>query len=276
MAACGNGGASGGSCRNADQRGRGAQRPQRAPIRSRWPLLAVLALASLLGAAAAPAAARQTGPVAVPILIYHHIDPAPGEYAITPEQLETHLTWLRENGYVGITPSELLWALDGGAPLPANPVMLTIDDGWASQAAFAEAVGRHGFRAAYFLPNYAQFAPEQIAALAWSGEVCGHTANHPRLAELPYDEQVREIVDNKTWLESIVGAPVTCFAYPFGSFTDETAGIVAEAGYQIAFTAWGGWAPLDGSLDRYRVQRINASGFVPLPELLAGTGATTP
>jgi peptidoglycan/xylan/chitin deacetylase (PgdA/CDA1 family) len=215
----------------------------------------------------APASARQGVPAAIPILLYHHIDPTPGEYAVTPEQLETQLAWLNANGYVAITPSQLLAAIAGWGELPANPVMLTVDDGWASQSLFVEAVNRYGMRASYFLPNYAAFSPDQIRALHASGEVCGHTVNHANLAQLPREEQVREITDNKLWLEGIVGGPITCFAYPFGSYTDETVQLVIDAGYQIAFTAWGGPAPLDGSLNPFRVQRINVAGSYGVDQL---------
>lgn len=248
----------------------GADRSSRrgAP-RSRWgALLATLALLLAgFAPAATPVQARQWTAGAIPILLYHHIDPTPGEYAVTPEQLETQLAWLSANGYVTITPSQLLAAMSGRGDLPANPVMLTIDDGWASQSLFVEAVNRHGMRAAYFLPDYAAFSPDQIRALHASGEVCGHTVNHADLASLSSDEQMREITDNKVWLESIVGSPVSCFAYPFGSYTEEAVQAVIGAGYQIAFTAWGGPAPLDGSFDRWRVQRINVAGSYGIDQL---------
>lgn len=236
---------------------------------SRWGtiLVALALLLAGLATSALPASARQGFPATIPILIYHHIDPAPAEYAVTPEQLETQLAWLSANGYVTITPSQLLAAISGWGELPANPVMLTVDDGWASQSLFVEAVNRYGMRASYFLPNYAAFSPDQIRALAATGEVCGHTVNHANLAQLSRDEQVREITDNKLWLEGIVGSPVTCFAYPFGSYTEETVQVVAGAGYQIAFTAWGGPAPLDGSLDLMRVQRINVDGGYSIEQL---------
>lgn len=236
--------------------------------RSRWAALMAVAMLLLAGfaPAATPALARQSA-ASIPILIYHHIEPTPGEYAVTPDQLESQLAWLSANGYVTVTPSQLVAAMSGWGELPANPVMLTVDDGWASQHQFVEAVNRYGMRAAYFLPNYAAFSPDQIRALHATGEVCGHTVNHADLPSMSWDEQVREITDNKLWLEGIVGGPVSCFAYPFGSYTEETVQAVIGAGYQIAFSAWGGPAPLDGSFDRWRVQRINVAGSFGIDQL---------
>src|SRR3712207_9585248 len=64
---------------------------------------------------------------------------------------------------------------------------------------------------------------------------CGHTVNHLDLSQLAPAEQRAEIVDNKLWLEGILGQPVTCFGYPFGRYNDATDVIVDEAGYLLAF-----------------------------------------
>lgn len=241
--------------------------------RMAWVAALALALPVALGlgaGAARPVAAQEALPMApatVPVLIYHNIEPTPGTYTVTPAQLEEQLIWLRDNGYVGITPSQLLAAQHGG-PLPAKPVMLTIDDGWASQYQFVELVNHYGFRASYFLPNYAAFTPAEIAALHASGEVCGHTVNHPYLDQLSYEQQFQEIHDNKVWLEGIVGGPVRCFAYPFGAFNDDTVNAVAASGYEIAFKVAGGPAPAVG-IQPLLVPRINVNGAYPLADFIA-------
>lgn len=67
----------------------------------------------------------------------------------------------------------------------------------------------------------------------------GHTTSHPNLAQLPEAEARREIVDNKEFLEPLVGKPVEHFAYPFGGAS--TCGaregrLAREAGYKTAVT----------------------------------------
>jgi peptidoglycan/xylan/chitin deacetylase (PgdA/CDA1 family) len=209
------------------------------------------------------------GQSGIPILIYHNVFDTPDLYAVTAEQLESQLIWLRDNGYVGITPSQLLAAHQSGAPLPDKPVMLTIDDGWPSQTLFVDMVNRYGFAASYFLPNYASVTPDEIRALDASGEVCGHTVNHQHLDQLSYEEAYREVYDNKVWLEGILGSPVTCFAYPFGGYNETAIRAVRDAGMQTAFLAWGGLNSLDASLDLMTIRRINVNGAYPLDDFIA-------
>jgi hypothetical protein len=51
----------------------------------------------------------------------------------------------------------------------------------------------------------------------------------------------------------------TCFAYPFGAFSDVTTQIVIDAGYRIAFHAWDGIQGVEW-VDRWHVTRIEVSG----------------
>ena len=218
----------------------------------------------------APTVARAQSalPASIPILIYHNIDPTPGEYTVSTTQLESHLIWLRDNGYTSITPSELYAAWLGQIALPANPVIITADDGWASQYAFIDLINAYGFRATYFLPSYTPFSPDLIASLAATGEVCGHTTTHPRLSGLTYDQQVAEIADNKAWLEGIIGKPVTCFAYPFGDYNADSVAAVSNLGFTTAFKAWGGPVPITSGMAPMEIPRVNMDGTLPFDELI--------
>ncbi len=53
---------------------------------------------------------------------------------------------------------------------------------------------------------------------------------------------------------------ITCFAYPFGAFSGLTPYVVIEAGYLMAFNVSGGPQPLDTSIDRWHILRINVNG----------------
>jgi peptidoglycan/xylan/chitin deacetylase (PgdA/CDA1 family) len=65
-------------------------------------------------------------------------------------------------------------------------------------------------------------------------EVAAHTMSHPKLAYLPWAQQRHEIQQSKKTLEGILNHAVTSFAFPFGSSTRETLGIVQEAGFECA------------------------------------------
>jgi peptidoglycan/xylan/chitin deacetylase (PgdA/CDA1 family) len=74
-------------------------------------------------------------------------------------------------------------------------------------------------------------------------EIGGHTVNHPILTRLDDNMARREIVDNKTHLETMIGQPVRLFAYPNGrpgtDFDARHAAMVQDAGYDAAFTTVG-------------------------------------
>ena len=198
-------------------------------------------------------------PVAVAVLMYHDIADAYNRFVVAPWQLEQQLIWLRDNGYTSITPRDLVAFLDSGAPLPPRPVILSVDDGWASARIFRDLLAAYGFEGTYMLPDYAELTPDEIFQLNRTGEVCGHSASHPFLDRLSYDGQYYEIVENKAWLDAITGASITCFAYPFGAFDGVTTQIVIDAGYQVAFHAWDGVQYFD-SIDRWHITRIEVSG----------------
>lgn len=199
-------------------------------------------------------------PAFVPVLMYHHIDYSGGRYSVSPEVFAAQLAWLRDNGYVSITPKDLYNARYHGMPLPARPVMLTIDDGAPSTMTFKQLMDQHGFRGVYFLPNATSLTAGQIQELAYSGEVCGHTVSHASLDRLDYHGQYAEVANNKVWLEGIVGGPVTCFAYPYGAYNDFSRQVVADAGYLTAFNAWGGVAVISPDADPYHILRSEVYG----------------
>lgn len=80
---------------------------------------------------------------------------------------------------------------------------------------------------------------EEIGLLARSGhmEIGGHTVSHPFLSRLPVSEQIAQIQQNKAFLESTTGIPITSFAYPFGSrddYTDDTIQLLRSSGFTLA------------------------------------------
>ncbi len=70
------------------------------------------------------------------IIGYHEITDKKGalipQYAITSQQFEQQITWLKKNGFNFITVDQLLKAHEGKYRLPAKSVMITVDDGYQS------------------------------------------------------------------------------------------------------------------------------------------------
>lgn len=214
----------------------------------------VLVLASL--AASVPAsAAEEYVPVRVPILVYHNVDYSGTEFSVTPEQLDAQARWLIENGYTAITTWQFWEAAMGYGTLPANPVMLTNDDGWSSAMTFAEVLSRYGLVGNYFIPSVTELSPEQILTLTQYGSVNAHTATHQYLSQLGYEAQLAEISQNMTYLQQITGQTVQFMAWPFGDHNESAVQAAAAAGIIGAF-ALNGTGCILHTMNPYSIPRI--------------------
>jgi peptidoglycan/xylan/chitin deacetylase (PgdA/CDA1 family) len=85
----------------------------------------------------------------------------------------------------------------------------------------------------------------QVKAIADAGmEIGGHTANHPILARLDTAAACQEVAEGKEYLEALLGAKVTLFAYPNGrpgiDYLPEQTDIPRKLGFESAVsTHWG-------------------------------------
>jgi peptidoglycan/xylan/chitin deacetylase (PgdA/CDA1 family) len=195
----------------------------------------------------------------VPVLMYHHVDYSGGTYAVTPEQLDAQCRWLVDNGFTAITLAEFYNGAFAGGLLPAKPVVLTDDDGWASSLTFADILARYGFVGNYFVNNASEVTPDQIAYLGQVGEVEDHTVSHAALSQLAYGDQYAEIANNKAYLESATGQTVRFLAWPYGDWNASAVQAAADAGIIAAFDAWGGPANLT-ALDPWHIPRVLVDG----------------
>ncbi|MBR0276882.1 MAG: polysaccharide deacetylase family protein, partial [Clostridia bacterium] len=76
----------------------------------------------------------------VPIIMYHSVkndisDSA--KYIVTPNQLESDLIYLAQNGYTTITMTDLIDYVYNDKKLPEKPIILTFDDGYFNNYYYA-------------------------------------------------------------------------------------------------------------------------------------------
>ncbi|MGZ7236578.1 polysaccharide deacetylase family protein, partial [Streptococcus pyogenes] len=64
----------------------------------------------------------------------------------------------------------------------------------------------------------------------------GHTVTHPALGNTDPTVQNSELADSKTYLDSNLGQDTISFAYPSGSYTDETIAIAERNNFKMALT----------------------------------------
>jgi len=95
-------------------------------------------------------------------------------------------------------------------------------------------------------------------------EIGAHTVNHPQLANLPLQQQEKEIAQSKIELENKINTPILSFSYPHGSFIKETVEIVKRSKFTNACTVvpkqvMRGSAPY--LIPRFSVDDCDGDGF---------------
>ena len=201
----------------------------------------------------------------LPVLRYHNVSPlentrgrpaADGispDSAISPRKFDRQIRWLSRLGYTGISASDWLAWLRQAAPLPAKPVLITFDGGYADLARYAFPVLRRcGFKAVAHVvtgniganlgldqtgaERYPIMTPDQIRDWAGDGiEFGAHGRTHVDLTTLNASELKEEILGSSDDLEQITGIRPPSFAYPYGRHNPAARDVV-QSGFDLALT----------------------------------------
>jgi peptidoglycan/xylan/chitin deacetylase (PgdA/CDA1 family) len=221
--------------------------------------------------------------------MYHEVDPRPDprfrRFTVTPAELRSQMRWLARAGFRSIDLDELLRARETGAPLPARPLVITFDDGFAAAARHAPPIlSEHGFTAVFYLVaglvgGTSRWLPAEVGLelpmLDWEtargleamGFRCGsHTVSHPRLARLDPAALRVELSRSRSLLERQLGHPVDHLSYPFGSHDERVVRLAGEAGYRSGCTTVEGLS--DGSDLPLALRRIPVEGGETGPDVL--------
>jgi peptidoglycan/xylan/chitin deacetylase (PgdA/CDA1 family) len=225
----------------------------------------------------------------VPILYYHYIrqitptaqNQLSVALSISPALFAQQMALLHVEGAHPITLAMLMDALEGKSPLPAHPVVLTFDDGYADFATNVEPVMvRYGFVATDYVvsgflnrPRYMTAA--QVQQMDAAGMVIGsHTVHHVNLATMPLPLALAEIEGGKAALEQLLGHPVLDFAYPYGGFNPAVEQLVQQAGFRDAASTMGGDA--QSLADRFELRRTELGGTPSLAAFAQDAGLAVP
>lgn len=199
-----------------------------------------------------PVAMPQRELPALVILAYHRVTPhATNHMVVSPDLLRRQLLAVQQHGYTVITPDEWVAAVQGQLAAPPKPVMLTFDDAWRDQYAYALPILEElGMRAVFYAYTATIGSPDTMSwddlrELARRGHVIGcHSATHSDLARpfrfedsARYAQRLqREIAGARAVMEQELGFPVAHFCYPYGFYNTNVIALVRAAGYRTAMT----------------------------------------
>lgn len=193
--------------------------------------------------------------------MYHAVEdglrpPKYKHFYVLADEFAGQMRMLKRGGYTPIAFDALAAARAGTEMLPRRPILLTFDDGYANlrtnvhpllqELGFPYTVflvsGRVGKTNDWVVPDGYEATPlltwAEIAAMQADGGVAfeGHTATHPKLADLSPANARRELGDSKDALEQKLGASVTTLCYPYGSVSEAVQDMAGECGYTQAVT----------------------------------------
>ena len=226
--------------------------------------------------------------IRVPILMYHYIRVNPNPWdqlgynlSVTPDDFRAQMDWLEANGFHTVDFNDLRAYYEGRAPLPAKPIVITLDDGYKDLYTTAYPILRsHGFKAVAYIVFGFLGAPnnvnvDQVREMDLSGiEIGSHTISHVDLTKTSASELRHQLFDARLGLEGLLGHPVVDFCYPAGRYDSRVVSAVADAGYQSATTTNPG--TVHGLSDRFTWTRIRVSGGEGLGQFVANLGDSEP
>lgn len=192
--------------------------------------------------------------VRVPILTWHRVHLFATELTksipdetVEPGVFSGEIAALAGHGYHAISQMQLYDALFHGAPLPAKPVLLSVDDGYIDDVnQILPVLEAHHMVATFYIISGRFHEPgflnaTQVRRLDLAGmDIGAHTRTHVPLNAVPTGEMKNQILGSRDDLQRALGHPVQWFAYPFGAYSAAVVDEVRRAGFVLAVTTNGG------------------------------------
>lgn len=215
---------------------------------------------------------RGTAPVGpgvqVPVLMYHDISYLGKGYSKTPEVFKKQMQELKDAGFHTVFYSQLVDYVEKGTPLPAKPIVITLDDGYQTNYVYAFPILRElDMKAEISLIGGAiQYSAwglkwEEVREMADSGLVSfqchtnqmhgDYTDKGGRLGVLKapnesWQEYVELLGSDTTrilnLIETKTGTRPIAFTYPRGKWNHMAEAIVTSLGCKVSVTTKDGIA----------------------------------
>jgi peptidoglycan/xylan/chitin deacetylase (PgdA/CDA1 family) len=184
----------------------------------------------------------------VVFLMYHELekpgralsesDPGYTRYIVQLSDFRSQMELVKSKGWRGVNTGEAIRSFK------EKTVAITFDDGCETDLLFVAPVLKEmGFNATLYITSGWLGRPGhlthlQLRELSSLGfEIGCHSMNHVYLTDLDEAALRREIVDAKSQLEQIIGAPVEHLSCPGGRFNDHVAAAARNAGYLTVATS---------------------------------------
>jgi peptidoglycan/xylan/chitin deacetylase (PgdA/CDA1 family) len=235
------------------------------------------------GAASPTGGTGKPGNATVPILAYHVISVPPPQGAPSPamyvpaDEFSSQMAALKADGWHAVTLDQLESYWTRGVPLgPGKPIVISFDDGYASQYTNALPVlkrlgwvGVENLQLSGLPPAEGGLSDAQVRGLiaaGWELDTEGISRNED-LITLDADHLRYEVATGRQMLRSRYQVPANWFSYPSGDYDATVVAAVRTAGFVGSTTVVPGWA--SPQQDRFRLPRLQVRAGTSPPDLLS-------
>jgi peptidoglycan/xylan/chitin deacetylase (PgdA/CDA1 family) len=178
----------------------------------------------------------------------------PSEYSISPDAFEQQMAAIAASGVKVISMDDFLAWRRGERTIPVKSALITIDGGFVSAYTHGRPIlKKFGFPWTFFVYlNYVgrggkSVTWDQLRELRGDGvEIGSYTVSYKNLRDRgdlndpAYGAWLREeLITSKTVISQQLRTPCRVLAYPYGAYNGRVLEIVAEAGYEAAFSVAG-------------------------------------
>lgn len=182
----------------------------------------------------------------VPIIMYHSVNPGisvENKLTVSPSTFYRQMHFLKKGRYRVINLENLAELIRQKKKIPAKTVVITFDDGYKDNYAYAFPILKEFqlpanlFLIVQEIGRFDRLSWQEVKEMQQSGSftIGSHAIGPDPLTKISLEEELkRQIFDSKKILEEKLGTGVNIFSYPEGMFNAKIRRLVIAAGYKAA------------------------------------------
>lgn len=190
----------------------------------------------------------------VPVMLYHHVEPIDiaskeghAQLTVDSNYFDMQMEYLSANKFHSLSAEELADALINRHSLPEKSILITLDDGYEDNYAYAyQILKKYNLQGNFMIPTgllenngYMTWAQLKEISDNPSMHIYNHTLTHAYLSGISKEKVQNEILTAQNQLETKLGKAVKIFTYPYGAIDQQAITILKENGFYAAFSTIG-------------------------------------